>query len=59
MACHKYGFADLVTGIHTQNFESCNNKLKRGIKNMNGLDQGFSNCGARDFFYWYAKKFEK
>lgn len=35
--CHKYEFIDKITGVHTQNVESYNNKLKLGIKKMKGL----------------------
>ncbi len=36
-ACHKYCFVDRNTGVHTQNVESYNNKLKIGIKKIKGL----------------------
>lgn len=35
--CHKYNFVCPVTGVHTQHVESNNNKLKRAIKEANGL----------------------
>lgn len=35
--CHKYCFVDRTTGVHTQNVESYNNKIKLGIKKMKGL----------------------
>ena len=39
--CHKYNFVCPITGVHTQNIESNNNKLKRIIKKCNGLsDEG-------------------
>jgi hypothetical protein len=39
--CHKYRFVEYTTGVHTQNVESYNNKLKLGIKKMKGLaDKG-------------------
>ena len=35
--CHKYSFVDSLTGVHTQNIESNNNKLKLKIKSVRGL----------------------
>ena len=37
--CHKYHFVDPITGVHTQNVESYNNKIKKRIKAMNGLNE--------------------
>lgn len=37
--CHKYNFVCPQTGVHTQQVESYNNKIKLGIKKMKGLTQ--------------------
>lgn len=34
---HKYNFVDPLTGVHTQNVESFNNKIKMDIKNQKGV----------------------
>ncbi|KAG0441041.1 hypothetical protein DMUE_1337, partial [Dictyocoela muelleri] len=36
---HKYHFVDPITGIHTQNVESFNNKLKLFIKSQKGCKE--------------------
>ena len=38
--CHKYNFVDPETGIHTQNVESYNNKIKPRIKDIKGVQRG-------------------
>lgn len=34
---HKYNFVDPITGVHTQNVESFNNKIKMDIKAQKGV----------------------
>ena len=36
---HRYNFVDPVTGAHTQNIESCWNRLKAKIKERRGIRQ--------------------
>lgn len=38
--CHKYNFVCPQTGVHTQNAESYNNKLKLKIKERKGIKEG-------------------
>ena len=38
---HKYKFVDYENGVHTQNIESNNNKIKLKIKEMRGIKE---NC---------------
>ena len=49
--CHKYHFVDPVTGVHTQNVESFNNKIKRKIKSMNGLDDTGRKLFLQEFMF--------
>jgi len=49
--CHKYNFVDPVTGVHTQNVESFNNKIKRKIKSMNGLDDNSCKMFLQEFMF--------
>jgi len=37
---HKYNFVDPVRGVHIQNVESYNNKIKLKIKELRGLKEG-------------------
>jgi transposase-like protein len=34
---HRYNFVDPITGVHTQNVESFNNKIKKDIKAQMGV----------------------
>jgi transposase-like protein len=49
--CHKYNFVDPHTGVHTQNVESYNNRLKLKIKQMKGLTLDQRKVFLKDFMY--------
>lgn len=53
--CHKFNFVCPLTGIHTQNVESYNNKIKMGLKKMRGLTEE----QRKDYlleFMWFERK---
>ncbi|KCZ74470.1 hypothetical protein H311_04565, partial [Anncaliia algerae PRA109] len=55
---HKFNFVDPITGIHTQNVESFNNKLKLFIKNQRGCKADSRNdlCNLFLFLDHYKNK---
>ena len=49
--CHKYHFVQPITLVHTQNVESYNNKIKKGIKMMNSLTEKGRELYLVEFVY--------
>ncbi len=49
--CHKYHFMDSITRVHTQNVESFNNKIKRKIKRIMGLDETGRRSFIKEFLF--------
>ena len=49
--CHKYHFKDPITGVHTQNVESYNNKIKHQIKEVRGLDDDKREDFLKEFMW--------
>ncbi|KAG0425100.1 hypothetical protein DMUE_6057 [Dictyocoela muelleri] len=53
--CHKYNFVAPITGVHTQNVESFNNKLKLFIKEKRGVWTN-KRTDLINEFLWYEYK---